>query len=219
MKKLTPTHRVINALILLTMATLVIFAISPWNAWNEGRLPEFYGWNVFSYFTVQSNIIAAVVFTLAAIAILRQKSYGNWFRYLRGGAVLYMLVTGVVYALLLQNNPEANPSLGIDWNNFVLHYLCPVFIVVWWLLWPSAKAISPKEALWLLVFPIAWIIFTLIRGAILGGWYPYPFLNPEKVGGWGGVSVYIVGIALTFMLLSQLLAWISRERVRNTSLY
>lgn len=211
-------HQLINAVALLVMAGLVVAAIKPWAAWDAGRVVDYYGWNLFSYFTVESNLIAAIVFVMAAIAIIRQKSYGNWFRYVRAGAVLYMLVTGVVYALLLHNNPDANPTLSLDWSNFVLHYLCPVFIVMWWLLWPSAKPVSAKGALWWLAFPIAWIVYTLIRGAIIG-WYPYPFLNPEKVGGWGGVALYIVGIATAFVILSQLLAWVSRERVRNNSLY
>ncbi len=208
----------INIAALLIMATLVITAISPWNAWDVGRLPDYYGWNLFSYFTVQSNLIAAVVFILAAIAIARNKSFGDWFRYLRGGATLYMIVTGVVYALLLHNNPEANPTLSLDWNNFVLHYLCPIFIIVWWLLWPSAKSISTSEAWWWLAFPILWMIYTFIRASVIG-WYPYPFLNPAKIGGSVNVMLYVIGIAIGFILLSQLLAWVSRERSRNTSIY
>lgn len=193
-------------------------AIRPWTAWSAERLPDYYGWNLFSYFTVESNLIAAVVFVLAAIAIIRQKPFGDWFRYLRGGAVLYMLVTGIVYALLLQNNPDANPSLGFSWDNFVLHQLGPIFIIAWWLLWPSAKAISSREAWWWLVFPIVWIIYTLIRASV-ADWYPYPFLNPDMTGGFGGVALYVIGITIGFIALSQLLAWVSRERSKNTSLY
>ncbi len=208
----------INVAVLLGMAGLIIMAIRPWTAWSAERLPDYYGWNLFSYFTVESNLIAAVVFVLAAIAIIRQKPFGDWFRYLRGGAVLYMLVTGIVYALLLQNNPDANPSLGFSWDNFVLHQLGPIFIIAWWLLWPSAKAISSREAWWWLVFPIVWIIYTLIRASV-ADWYPYPFLNPDMTGGFGGVALYVIGITIGFIALSQLLAWVSRERSKNTSLY
>ena len=218
MKKSDRPVPIVNVIVLLTMAVLIVAAIRPWAAWDAGRLPDLYGWNLFSYFTVESNLIAAAVFGLAAIAIVRKKPFGDWFRYLRGGAVLYMIITGIVYALLLQNNPDANPGLGFDWKNFVLHQLGPIFIVAWWLLWPSAKAISAREALWWLVFPITWIVYTLVRASFTS-WYPYPFLNPDKVGGWGGVTLYIIGIAVAFIALSQLLAWVSRERKRNASLY
>lgn len=218
MKKSERPVPIINITVLLAMAVLTIAAIRPWAAWDAGRDPDIYGWNLFSYFTVESNLIAAAVFVLAAIAIVRKKGFGNWFRYLRGGAVLYMLITAIVYALLLQNNPDANPTLGFDWKNFVLHQLGPIFIIAWWLLWPSAKAISAREAWWWLVFPVVWIIYTLIRASVTG-WYPYPFLNPDKVGGFGGVTLYIIGITIAFIALSQALAWVSRERSRNTSLY
>lgn len=209
---------IVNIVVLLAVAGCIVAAIRPWAAWYAGRPVDIYGWNLFSYFTVQSNLIAAAVFILAAIAIMRSKPFGDWFRYLRGGAVLYMLITGIVYALLLQNNPDANPTLGFDWKNFVLHQFGPIFIITWWLLWPSAKAISAHEAWWWLIFPVVWIIYTLVRASFTG-WYPYPFLNPDKVGGWGGVTLYIVGITLVFIALSQLLAWVSRERTRNSSLY
>lgn len=218
MKKSERPRPYINVSVLVVMAGLIVAAIRPWTAWDPSRLPDYYGWNLFSYFTVQSNLIAAVVFVLAAIAILRKKPFGDWFRYVRGGAVLYMIITAVVYALLLKDNPDANPALGFDWKNFVLHQLGPLFIVAWWLLWPSAKAISVREAWWWLAFPILWIVYTFIRAGFTG-WYPYPFLNPDKVGGFGGVALYVIGIAIGFIALSQFVAWVSRERRRNTSLY
>jgi len=207
-----------NMIVLLTMAGIIIAAIRPWAAWEPGRIVDMYGWNLFSYFTVLSNLFAAAVFILAAVVIIRQKPFGDWFRYIRGAAVLYMLVTGLVYTLLLQNNPEANLSLGFDWRNFILHQLAPLFIVVWWLLWPSKKSISAREAWWWLVFPILWAVVILARASVTG-WYPYPFLDPNKVGGYGGVFVYIFVIAAVIACLGQLIAWISRERSRNTSLY
>ncbi|HSW74942.1 MAG TPA: Pr6Pr family membrane protein [Candidatus Saccharimonadales bacterium] len=205
----------VSALTLIVLFTL--FAIKPWNAWKNTN-PDFYGWNVFSYFTVQSNIIAAAVYCITIIGLFRHKSMGDWFRYVRGAAVLYMLVTGLVYTFLLQNNPDVNPTLGFDWNNFVLHQLGPLFIVAWWLLWPSRKPVSPRAALWWLIFPILWIIYTLIRAHFVH-WYPYPFLNPAKVGGAGNVAWYILGIAAGFILLSQVVAWASRVRARGASPY
>ena len=54
-----------------------------------------------------------------------------------------------------------------------------------------------RAALWVLVYPLAWVSFSLVRGA-LTGWWPYPFLNPTNPAGWAGVVEYIVGIALFF---------------------
>ena len=218
MSKLSRPVPIVNITVLLAMAALILVAISPWNAWNEGRIPDYYGWNLFSYFTILSNLIAAGVFITAAVLIIRKKPVGDWFRLVRGGAVLYMLVTGIVYTVLLKDNVDANAALAFDWKNFILHQFGPIFIVSWWLLWPSAKPISSREAWWWLVFPVAWVIYTFIRASFTG-WYPYPFLNPELVGGWGGVAVYVIGITAFFVILAQLLAWISRRRNDNKTLY
>lgn len=208
----------INAIVLIAMAILTVDAIEPWIAWKIDPGAHAYGWNRFSYFTVQSNFIAAFTYLIAATSILRKKKLGGWFRYLRGGAVLYMLVTAIVSALLLQN-AEVNPNPGqFNWNNFILHEFGPFFIMIWWLLWPSRLPVSSRDSLRWLIFPILWAIYTFIRASITH-WYPYPFLNPDKTGGIMGVTMYVVGIAVFFVVLSLLLAWISRARANNRTLY
>lgn len=208
----------VNAITLIVMALLILFAISPWNAWRNTN-PHMYGWNLFSYFTVLSNLIAAGIFLTAAYAIITRKKLGDWFRSFRGAGVLYMLITGVIYALFLQNNPETNPAIGtFDWKNFVLHQLVPIFMIVWWLLWPASQPVSGTQSVIWLLFPLLFVIYSFIRGAIIH-WYPYPFLDPAKSGGVAGVSVYVLIMAIVILLLAQLVAWISRVRANNQSLY
>lgn len=199
------------------MAVLIVAAIRPWKAPGNPNY-DIRGLNLFSYFTVQSNFIAAAVLLIAAYALLRRKTLGNWFSYARGGAVLYMLITGVVYSLLLENNEGANASLSFDWKNFVLHKLAPLFVVIWWLMWPSKKSVSARQTLYWLIFPLAWLIYTMVRGAAID-WYPYPFLDPAKAGGTLGVSLHIGGIFIGFLLFSQLVAWLSRVRLSSHSSY
>jgi len=203
-----------NAGILLLMAGLIVFALKPWGAWQATN-PNYYGWNLFSFFTTQSNVVAAFIYIIAATAILRRKELGGWFRYVRGAGVLYMLITGIVYTLLLAKYEQGSPN---TWQNVILHQFGPLFIVAWWLLWPSKKPISPKGALWLLAFPVAWIVYTLVRAQFVH-WYPYPFLDPAHVGSHGMVWLYIAGIAITFIGASQVVAWASRVRASNRSLY
>lgn len=214
-----PQHiKWVNAIVLLVMAVLTIMAIEPWTAWQVSPDAHDYGWNRFSYFTVQSNLIATVTYVLAVGAILRIQQMGEWFRYLRGGAVLYMMITGIVSALLLQN-AEVNPSLGkFNWNNFILHEIGPFFIASWWLLWPSRLPITSRASLLWLIFPFLWTLYTFVRASITG-WYPYPFLDPERAGGILGVTLYVIGITAAFIMLSLLLAWISRARRNNHTLY
>jgi hypothetical protein len=214
-----PRHvKLINAFVLILMATLTIFAMELWIAWKVSPAAHSYGWNRFSYFTIQSNIIATITYLISALAILRKKYLGSWFRIFRGAAVLYMVVTAIVYALLLQDAEVNTGKDGFDWKNFVLHQLGPFFITVWWLLWPSRFSVSLSESLIWLIFPILWLIYTFVRASYTG-WYPYPFLDPERTGGAAGVGKYIVGVTLGFIVLSQLLRWISKARENNNTLY
>ncbi|PVH25064.1 Pr6Pr family membrane protein [Sphingobacterium corticibacter] len=207
-----------NAIILLLMALLTIFAISPCSAWSLDRNSHAYGWNLFSYFTIQSNILAVITYLIAALYIFKRQPAANWFRYLRGGAVLYMTITGLVAATLLQGAEVNTTPDTFDWKNFVLHELGPLFIVLWWLMWPSKSATTSRQALIWLIFPLMWTFYTFIR-AQMTGWYPYPFLNPERVGGWSGVAIYVLAITIGFVVISQLIAWISRMRANNHTFY
>lgn len=47
------------------------------------------------------------------------------------------------------------------------------------------------------ILPLLYLIYLLVRGAVVG-WYPYPFLNPVAVGGYGVVSAYVIGIVCVF---------------------
>jgi hypothetical protein len=52
------------------------------------------------------------------------------------------------------------------------------------------------SAAWL-AYPAAWLAYTLVRGADTG-WYPYPFVDVDKLG-YGGVAwrcaLLLVGLA------------------------
>jgi hypothetical protein len=200
--------RIINAVLLLGFAVAILVAISPFSA---GVDPNYRGINLYSYFTVQSNLIAMTTFVIGASALFANRRLGQWFGMLRGGAVLYMLITMVVYALLLKNVTNANSALAFDWKNFILHEAAPLFIVVEWLLWPSRQSISWRQAFWWLAFPVAWLLYTFVRASVTG-WYPYPFLDPVHAGGHLGVAAHVVGIAVGFILFSQAVAWVSRVR-------
>jgi hypothetical protein len=153
--------------------------------------------NFFSYFTIQSNLIAIAALVLPAAAAVSgaQRRYDL----LRGGAVVYMTVTGVVYALLLSNT---DVDTALNWVNIVVHKVMPVVVVLDWLVDPPAARIPLRRSLVWVVYPLAWIAYTMVRGALVG-WYPYPFLDPGP-GGYGPVVVttgVIVGAGIVLCLV------------------
>ena len=69
----------------------------------------------------------------------------------------------------------------MPWDNTVLHYIMPIVIIADWLLaCPTRADPVPSALLWLL-FPLAYLGYSLVRGPIVH-WYPYPFMDPELHG-------------------------------------
>ncbi len=153
--------------------------------------------NFFSYFTNLSNIFAAIVLLLGAFYLIQRREPTATYDLVRGAAVVSMALVGIVFGLLLRD--EDLGSL-LPWVNFVLHYLMPVVMVVDWLYAsPKIRLVFAQTWTWL-IFPFVYLVYSLIRGAIVG-FYPYPFFNPAKVGGYGGVALYCIGMMVVFLIL------------------
>jgi hypothetical protein len=97
------------------------------------------------------------------------------------------------------------------WANFVHHNLAPVALLVDWLLFPPGKKLSGSTPLLWLLFPIAYFTFTVIRGPG-ADFYPYPFMNPDEMGGFGGVVLYAAGILLLFWVTGLFIRWWADKR-------
>lgn len=121
-----------------------------------------------SYFTIQSNLIAAAVVLLAASRWRRAPN--ELLDWLRGGAVVYLVVTMIVYNVLLSDGQP------MTWRNAVIHVVFPLYLVIDWLVDPPTSRIGWGRALLWLAYPTVYVAYTFIRGAVVG-WYPYPFFD------------------------------------------
>ncbi len=159
--------------------------------------------NFFSFFTIQSNILIA--FLLLAVGIGSLMGITKNIANLRGALTLYISMTGIIYFLLLAGN-EVALQTTIPWVNTVLHYLIPAVAIIDWILFPPKTNVSFKQALFWLIYPMAYLLYSFVRGAITG-WYPYPFLNPITTG-WPNV----VAICLIIAIGTTSLAWLITKR-------
>ncbi len=166
--------------------------------------PTFNPVSYFSYFTIDSNLVAAGVLLASAAGIA---AAGRVLDVVRGAAVVYMSVTGIVFTLLLSGT---DVDTAIPWVNTVVHELMPLVLVADWLLLPPREGVGMRRALLWLLFPLAWILYTLLRGAATGR-YPYPFLNPAN-GGYGSVAAYCVAVLVLMTVICAVVAWLSRVR-------
>jgi hypothetical protein len=151
--------------------------------------------NFFSFFTIQSNIIAAVVLVLLATSWQEKRTETQTL--IRGAAVAYMTTTGVVYGLLLSGYSEELQTT-LPWVDTMLHRVIPLVMVIDWMIDRPHNPLRFKQCLVWAIYPVAYLVYSLIRGPIVD-WYPYPFLNPDEAGGYAGVAAYSVGIAVGFL--------------------
>jgi hypothetical protein len=151
-----------------------------------------------SYFTIQSNLLVAIVITQLARDPLRD---GPAWRVVRLSAVVGIFVTGVVHFVLLR------PLLDLDGPDWVadklLHMVVPVLAVVGWAVFGPRPRIEVREIRLALVWPLAWLAWTLVVGR-LSGWYPYPFLDHREEHGTMGVVLTSAAITVFFVLLLTL---------------
>ena len=149
-----------------------------------------------SYFTIVTNFLIALAFTLPAFA--PDSTAGRWWSAAsaRGAATVFALVVMIIYHLLLRSlwHPQ---GLQLT-NDYMMHYVMPVAMLVDWLAFTPRGGLRWRDAaIWLSV-PAVYGLWTLAHGAV-SGFYPYPFMDVAKLG-YPGVLVNMVGLVLGFYL-------------------
>ena len=230
----TPARRVVFIVARLLVAALLIAALAvtfagSWADWTSAGYPDLgtLVTNFWSYFTVESNAIAAVVLLIGVVILARgNPTDPNWYAVLRGCAVVFMTVTGIVYNLLLRGVAVSGAAEDPHpWTNEVLHVVGPIYLVLDWLLAPGRRPLEWKRLAIILSLPLVWVVYTLVRGPLVydqvrvqASWYPYPFLNPAlSPNGYLSVTFYVILIAVVFGAVGALVIWISRRGQRTTS--
>ena len=135
--------------------------------------------NYFSYFTILSNLLIAVC--LSRVLLSPASATGRFFSGVpvQSALALYIFIVGLVYNLVLRGIVVLT---GLNWVvDNLLHVLVPLAYVLYWFIFIPGKALHWKNILPWLIFPGLYLVYSLIRGPI-AHWYPYPFLNTEKLG-------------------------------------
>lgn len=169
--------------------------------------------NFFSYFTIQSAMLAVIILTAAGITALVRPYDPLWFATLRTVLMTYLVVSGIVFGLIVAQASTRSYRVDVPWSDVLLHFVVPALAMVAWLadnlIAPRSPATPWHTMLWVLPFPFAWLIFTLIRGGEVG-WYPYFFLDPIQVGGPAGIAFFCAIVLAIFVAVTALLVGVSR---------
>ena len=196
------------ALFRFGFAALGLAGLTAQYLYNVANIPDYKPSNFFSFFTVESNIIAVVALLISATYAWRGET-PRWAHYLRGAATIYMTVTGITYSLLLHN---VAVDTAVPWVNLILHYIIPIVMIVDWLIDLPPFRIRVSSAMVWLIYPIGYLAYSMIRGPLVD-WYPYPFLDPRPEG-YTPVIVVSIGIAIGAFVLALIMSWTTRLKLR-----
>ncbi|MFF8943571.1 Pr6Pr family membrane protein [Streptomyces sp. NPDC014864] len=169
------------------------------------------------YFTVQSNLFLSVFFAALVVRPLRgTDTEGAFLASVKGAVTLYIVITGTVFNLLLANpaSPfyQQQKESHYTWDSVLLHVVTPLMALLDWLFFGPRGALRPRHAALWLAYPLAYLVFALVRGIVVtsGTRYPYPFLDVAG-SGYGQVSVNCLLLASAFYLLGLGLVALDRR--------
>lgn len=141
-------------------------------------------------FTYQANLFAAGYCVWSLFSPRADARAG-----LRGAVVLYAVVAGVIWNLLLTAY-----SMGYTPANILLHIVVPVLVIVDWLVvGRSGRHVRWWQPLVWLVYPAAYVVLALLVLNRAGRRAPYYFMNPDSVG--TAVVVTNIGLLAVFVLV------------------
>ncbi|MBR2662177.1 MAG: Pr6Pr family membrane protein [Clostridia bacterium] len=169
------------------------------------------GSRVFMYFTIQSNILIALISLAGCFFLMRNETVSTvWYTVKLVGTVSITL-TGVVFAVLLA------PLLGASaWNmqNTLTHLVVPAAAVMDFFVIVSGVRIKRRNVIYVILPPLLYAIYAGI--GYMRGWdfargqnYPYFFLNwgsPAGAFGFTGELPYMGCVWWILILLVFLIA-------------
>jgi len=164
--------------------------------------------NFFSFFTVLTNTLAAVVLSYA---LIRRDSAARRFFLapsVSSGIAVSIVVVSLAYSLLLRHlwQPEGFQFIADE----LLHDVMPVLFVIYWC-WSVPKgSLRLKHVGAWVIYPLIYFAYVLLRGDLLGQ-YQYPFIDvgtlgyPQVFVNAGGILAGFVLVALAVVGLDKLI--------------
>ncbi len=171
----------------------------------------------FGFFTVLTNLLAALVMTGHA-AGPRFAAYRRVASpVVMTTAAAAITIVGAVYFLILRHLWK--PEGAQFWADVALHYVVPVLVVVFWGWTVPARALGWKDAPWLFAYPLVYLVYVFARGEIIH-LYPYAFIDVLAIG-YRTALLNAVGIMLAYALVAGLFCGLkilfSRTPSRNST--
>jgi hypothetical protein len=161
----------------------------------------------FAYFSIVGSIATGVLSLVVGAYLLLSKSETKFLNIARLSAAAAMVLIGVVYHALLADAASDVRDGDYAWPvlpNEIIHTYAPIAVAIEYLISLRSPKLRLRAALWVTVFPLAWLGFSIVRG-LATNWWPYWFINPNGDGGVGTVVFYVSAITIFFIMLGFLI--------------
>jgi hypothetical protein len=160
----------------------------------------------FAYFSIVTAILAGLFLITTGFGLLLKIEDTKWVEIARLSLAVALIVVGVVYHALLADAANDVRDGDYAWPvlpNEIIHTYAPVLAAIEYLISVKAFRIRLRAFIWVAVFPLTWLVFSIVRGTATN-WWPYWFINPNGEAGLGGMLTYIGAITLFFLMLGIL---------------
>jgi hypothetical protein len=123
-----------------------------------------------SFFTIQVNLLAAIVTSFVAAGINRWPARGR----IRTAIAVYLSVGGIVFFVSLRPVwQHTGPQALAD---ALLHYVIPALYCLFWFLRVPKHDLRWRDAVVWMIYPTAYLAAVLAFG-LWSGYFPYPFID------------------------------------------
>lgn len=157
----------------------------------------------FAYFSIVTAILAGLFLIVTGLGLLLNFEDTKWVEIARLCFAVSLIVVGVVYHALLSDLANDVRDGDYVWPvlpNEIIHTYAPILAFVEYLISIRAYKIRLRAFLWVAIFPLTWLILSIVRG-IATNWWPYWFINPNGEAGLWGMLTYISAITMFFLVL------------------
>lgn len=133
----------------------------------------------FSFFTILTNLLVAIYFTLIIFKIKNSFLAIINKPWTLTAITVYITCVGLGYQILLRHiwQPTGLQMIVDE----LLHTLIPIMVIIYWYLYEIKSLATYKQILKWLIYPLIYLTCILIRGKF-SNFYPYPFVNVGNLG-------------------------------------
>ncbi|MBR4346874.1 MAG: Pr6Pr family membrane protein [Oscillospiraceae bacterium] len=195
---------------ILKTVVIVSAAVGTFLCVYSGRNSFMGGLNSFMYFTIQSNIAAAVICAIGLYLMISGRKIGSVWYIVKFVGTVSITLTGAVYCFVLA------PTMDNPWNidGILTHVVVPAASVIDFFVTVTSGTIKKRDTVWVTIPPLLYAIYAGIGYKL--GWqfseghnYPYFFLNWGSPAGAFGFTDELPYMGCAWWILALLIALIA----------